>query len=214
MADSYGESPLASRAELLAHAGAPGAVHLAEVPFLAQVALRVDPKSAAAERVGTALGAMLPTQPGEVAEAGNVSVLWLGPDEWLLVGPRGSAEEIQETLTEALADEHAAVVDVSAHRTILDVAGPLARELLNKGCALDLHPRSFEAGRCAQTMLARAGVILVCRDAETPRFWVFVRASFAEYLADWLADAADEYRTRHTRTAIDDVEPRQPEPAR
>ena len=30
MADSYGESPLASRAELLAQAGAPGAVHIAE----------------------------------------------------------------------------------------------------------------------------------------------------------------------------------------
>src|SRR5690606_33575136 len=56
----------------------------------------------------------------------------------------------------------------------------------------DLHRRSFTAGQCAQTLLARAGVVLVCRDAEQPSFWIFVRASFARYLADWLADAAAE----------------------
>ena len=193
MAENHGASPLASRAELLAQASVPDVLEISEVPFRAQITLRLDPKGAAADRVGTALGTMLPQQPGEVAVSGNVLVLWMGPDEWLLVGPEGTAEAIQSTLTEALAGEHAAVVDVSAHRTIVDVAGPKAEELLNKGCSLDLHPRSFEAGRCAQTMLARAEVILVRRHAAAPGFWVFVRSSFSRYLADWLADAAAEY---------------------
>jgi sarcosine oxidase subunit gamma len=199
MAEIYGESPLASGADFLAQASVPDAVQITEVPFKAQVTLRVDPESAAAERVGKALGTILPAQAGEVAESGNLLILWLGPDEWLLVGQEGSAEAIQDTLTEALAGEHAAVVDVSAHRTILDVTGPMARELLNKGCALDLHPRSFGAGNCVQTMLARAGVILVCRCAEAPSYWVIVRSSFADYLADWLADAASEYGRTHQR---------------
>jgi sarcosine oxidase, subunit gamma len=198
MAEIYGESPLVSHAEVLAQRSAPDAVHIAEVPFRTQIALRVDPKSPAAERIGTALGAMLPHQPGDVVHAGNVLVLWLGPDEWLLVGSEGG-EAIQDTVTAAAAGEHAAVVDISAHRTILEVSGPKARELLNKGCALDLHPRSFEAGRCAQTMLAHAGVILLCRDAAQPRFWVFVRSSFSRYLADWLCDAAAEYGERKGR---------------
>lgn len=42
-------------------------------------------------------------------------------------------------------------------------------------------------------MLARAQVILVCRDTTPPSFWVLVRSSFARYLADWLLDAAAEY---------------------
>ncbi|GAA2797578.1 sarcosine oxidase subunit gamma [Saccharopolyspora taberi] len=193
MADNHGESPLAARADLLAQASVPGVVEIGEVPFQAQITLRADPKGAGAERAGTALGTMLPTQPGEVAASETVRVLWMGPDEWLLVGAQGSAEEIQSTLTEALAGEHASIVDVSAHRTVVRVAGPKAEELLSKGCALDLHPRSFEAGRCAQTMLAHAEVVLVRNSVEPPEFWVFVRSSFSRYLADWLADAASEY---------------------
>ncbi|GAB3288072.1 sarcosine oxidase subunit gamma [Parasphingorhabdus pacifica] len=193
MAEMYAESPLAGYTEVLARHSVPGCIDLAEVPFLAQVNVRVDPKSSAAERIGTALGATLPNQPGEVAVAAELSVLWMGPDEWLIVGPEGSQDSIQDRVNEALSGEHGAVVDVSANRTVLSVSGPKTREVLNKGCALDLHPRSFEAGRCVQTMLARAGVILVCRDVAPPTFWLIVRSSYARYVAEWLVDAVVEY---------------------
>ncbi|MBQ0924876.1 sarcosine oxidase subunit gamma [Saccharopolyspora endophytica] len=193
MAEPYGESPLASHADVLTDSSVPGDLRLSEVSFTAQVTLRVDPKSPAAERIGTALGTMLPNQAGQVSRTERLLVAWLGPDEWLLVGPEGEADRIQATVAEALGDEHGAVVDVSAHRTIIEVAGPKAPELLAKGCALDMHRRSFGPDRCAQTLLARTGVVLLCRDAEPPNYWIFVRASFARYLADWLRDAAAEY---------------------
>ncbi|WP_017975428.1 sarcosine oxidase subunit gamma [Actinopolyspora halophila] len=193
MAEMYAESPLATYGDVLSRHSVPGCLDIAEVPFRAQVDVRVDPKSPAAERIGTALGVMLPNQPGEVGRAGDVSVLWLGPDEWLVLGPEGAQDGIQDRVNSALSGDHAAVVDVSANRTILGVTGPRAREVLSKGCALDLHPRGFATDRCAQTLLARAGVVLVCRDAERPSFWVIVRSSFARYLADWLVDAAAEY---------------------
>lgn len=199
MAEPYGESPLAARTAVLERHSAPGAVRLAEVPFTAQVGLRVDPKGSAAERIGTALGAALPNQPGQVVRTDRLSVLWLGPDEWLLVGPEGTAESLEGTLRGALEDEHGAVVDISAHRTIIEISGPKARELLTKGCALDLHPRAFTTDQCAQTLLARAAVLLQCRDAEAACFRVFVRSSFARYLADWLTDAAGEFTTDDRR---------------
>ncbi|GAA2361451.1 sarcosine oxidase subunit gamma [Saccharopolyspora halophila] len=194
MAELYGESPLAARAEALADSSVPGELRISEIAFTAQIALRVDPKSSAAERIGTAIGAMLPNQPGQVARTGNLQVLWLGPDEWLLVGSEGSGEQIQATLVEALGEEHGSVADVSGHRTIVEVSGPKSRELLAKGCALDLHRRAFTSDQCAQTLLARAGVVLLCRDHERPSYWIFVRSSFARYLADWLTDAATEYQ--------------------
>jgi sarcosine oxidase subunit gamma len=83
-------------------------------------------------------------------------------------------------------------VDLSAARTTVLVAGDRARDLLAHGCALDLHPSRFPAGRCAQTMLAQAAITLVCVDPE-PAYWLLVRASFARYLADWLVDAAAEF---------------------
>ncbi|MDA2810941.1 sarcosine oxidase subunit gamma [Nocardiopsis sp. RSe5-2] len=191
-ADLYGASPLAVRADALAASSSPSTVRIAEVPFRAQVTLRVDPRGAAAERIGAALGAALPG-PGGVARTERVAVLGLGPDEWLLVGPEGAAQGLQDTLTAALDRAFGAVVDVSAHRTIVQVSGPKAREVLNKGCALDLHPRVFASDRCAQTDVARTSAILMRHDVVEPGFWVFVRASFARYLADWLIDAAAEY---------------------
>ena len=62
------------------------------------------------------------------------------------------------------------------------------RIALAAGCALDLHPRMFRAGCCAQTLLAKVPVILDQLDG-SPTFHVLVRASFAAYLADWLVDA-------------------------
>lgn len=85
------------------------------------------------------------------------------------------------------------VVDVSAQHTVIELAGSRAREVLAKGCSLDLHPRAFGPGRCAQTLLGRAGVIVLPREGEVPTYWVFVRATFADYLAEWLLDARGEY---------------------
>ena len=55
-----------------------------------------------------------------------------------------------------------------------------------------MHPAAFGPGCCAQTLLARAHVILQGR---ADGFRVFVRASFADYLAEWLLDASLEERT-------------------
>ena len=75
----------------------------------------------------------------------------------------------------------------------LALSGPRARQVLMKGCRLDLHPRAFAPGACVQTALARAQMILHQTD-DDPSFEITVRNSFAHYLATWLLDAMAEYR--------------------
>ncbi|MEU6369384.1 sarcosine oxidase subunit gamma family protein [Streptomyces sp. NPDC046931] len=188
-------SPLVHAADRLAAAtrSSGGAVRLAEVPFLAQVNVRLDAKSPAADAVGLALGLQLPLEPNTVVRAGNLTVVWLGPDEWLVVGRPGAQRDLESRIRTAAGDGPVSVTDVSAQRTTILVTGPRARDLLSHGCPLDLHPRAFGPGRCAQTMLARAQVVLVARDEARAGFWVLVRSSFAGYLTDWLLDAAVEY---------------------
>ncbi len=165
-----------------------------ELPFLAQLDLRADPSDAAlADRLAAVIGARLPTEPNTtaVSDDGTRHVLWLGPDEWLIVGEPGTGPALEDTLRAAIGDGRGAVVDVSANRTTLSVSGPRARELLAFGCSLDLDQRRFKPGRCAQTMLARANVIITpVGPADEPSFRVLVRPSFAAYLAAWLTDAA------------------------
>ncbi|MDX3529224.1 sarcosine oxidase subunit gamma family protein [Streptomyces sp. ID05-39B] len=188
-------SPLSQVADRLAAAthSSGGAIRLAELPFLAQLNVRLDAKGAAAAAVGLAMDLQLPLQPNTVVRAGKLTVLWLGPDEWLLVGPPGSEGDLESRIREAARDEPVSVTDVSAQRTTLLVTGPRARDLLAHGCPLDLHPRVYGAGRCAQTTLGRTQVVLVARDEPRAGFWVLVRSTFAGYLADWLLDAATEY---------------------
>ncbi|MGJ5749021.1 sarcosine oxidase subunit gamma [Streptomyces puniciscabiei] len=189
-------SPLADAAHRLAAAtrASRGAIRLAELPCLAQVNVRLDAKGPAADAVGLALGLQLPLEPNTVVHAGDMTAVWLGPDEWLVVGLPGAERDLESRIRSAAGDEPVAVTDVSAQRTTLLVGGPRARDLLAHGCALDLHPRAFGPGRCAQTTLARTQVVLVARDEPRAGFWILVRSSFAGYLVDWLLDAAVEYR--------------------
>ncbi|MFJ8108185.1 sarcosine oxidase subunit gamma [Streptomyces sp. NPDC096132] len=188
-------SPLAHARHRLAAATrtSGGAVRLAELPLLAQVGVRLDAKGPAADAVGLALGLQLPLEPNTVVRTRELTALWLGPDEWLLVGQPDTQRDLESRVRAAAGDAHVSVTDVSAQRTTLLVAGPRAGDLLAHGCSLDLHPRAFGPGRCAQTTLGRTQVVLVARDEPGGGFWVLVRSSFAGYLTDWLLDAATEY---------------------
>jgi sarcosine oxidase, subunit gamma len=86
-----------------------------------------------------------------------------------------------------------AAVDVSAQRTTLRLRGDRARDVLAKGCSLDLHPRVFATGTAAQTMLGQAAAVLIPLSDEGTDYRILVRSSFAGYLAEWLIDAAEEF---------------------
>ncbi len=114
----------------------------------------------------------------------------LGPDEWLVTSPSHSPAALENALRAAVAGE-GAVVDVSAQRTTLRLRGAHTRDVLETGCAIDLHPRAFPAGRAVQTTLGRVGIILLGLGENDVR--ILVRASFAGHLAAWLVDAAEEF---------------------
>jgi sarcosine oxidase subunit gamma len=131
-------------------------------------------------------------QPGFPVEPNTAAgeVLWLGPDEWLVVG--GREDDYPDS---------AAVVDVSAARVCFELSGDEVEDVLAQGCSLDLHPSVFAPGRCAQTLLAKAQVILHRTEPET--FRIFVRPSFAPYLRSWLEDAiAGAHATTGVRSRL------------
>ncbi|HEX4521507.1 MAG TPA: sarcosine oxidase subunit gamma family protein [Gaiellaceae bacterium] len=137
---------------------------LSERAIVSQVAVRGDPQPG------------FPVEPNMTAEVAGQTVIWLGPDEWLVLG--GGEADFPDA---------AAAVDVSANRVVLELSGDEALGVLAGGCSLDLHPSVFEPGRCAQTLLARAEVILLRRELD--RWWILVRPSFAPYVRAWLDDS-------------------------
>ena len=173
----------------LARPGSAGGVELREIPFQGHLNLRGRPGDRAfLEAVAGVLGAEPPLQPNSVVTVGELKLYWLGPDEWLIVTPPGRQTELAATLERALRGLFSAVTDVSSGQTIVAIGGPNARALLEMGCPLDLHPRCFGPGACAQTRLEQAAV-LIAPVGDTPTYEVIVRRSFADYLGNWLLDA-------------------------
>lgn len=188
----------------LAHLGYGGQVRdtlgdaglgISERAYRALIDIRVDldkePK--AQEAFAATAGVQLPTTANTATGADGLDVLWLGPNEWLLVAhdPRPEApREWVGRLRAAMQAHHCAVVDVSHAQAVLGVTGPLAREVLEGAVPLDMHPRAFQPGEVKQTLFGRhTGVTLHLRD-DAPTFDLYCRRSFAEYVWRYLEDCA------------------------
>jgi sarcosine oxidase, subunit gamma len=144
---------------------------------LAQIGLRTDPATLPFE----------PPAPNTATAWNGRDVLWLGPDEWLVVAEPDEAPTIASELVAALAGHHHSVRDVSANRIVFELVDGL--QALSSTCGLDLHPSRWLPGMCAQTLFGGAQVILHQRDERTTR--VFVRPSFVDYFVDRLSAAPD-----------------------
>ena len=165
-------------------------VSLREVAFATMVGIRAIPGTPAHAALTAATGVGLPSGPGQTAGSPEgTTVLWQGPDEFLLVAPDGT--DIVADLVEALGDQPGSVVDLSANRTILRLEGPSARLALEKGCPADLHPRAFAVGTAIATTLGPIPLFLW--KVGDSAYLLLPRASFADYTARWLLDAMTEF---------------------
>lgn len=192
MLDPRRRSPLAHRMPIRAESGA---VSLAEWPFLSKLILRCQPGRDAAAVEGVT-GVALPTEACTSATSGERSLLWLGPDEWMLLAPDGEAAALEASLAETLTGPQTQAVDVSDYYTVITLTGPRGRDVLAKLVTIDLHPRHFAKGRVVGTLAASANIVIWLRDesaAAGPVFDLTVRWSMADYLWCLLADAAVEF---------------------
>lgn len=189
------ESPLV-RFNLAVRAATPvtgAGIVATEHAFLGHLNLRGDPGDTRfSALVSSVLGVVPPVAANTVVEAAGATMYWLGPDEWLLVSAGDRVTDLKHELRKALAAIRQSITDVSGGQTVVVLRGAPVRELLAKGCPLDLHPKVFAIGQCAQSHLARAPILLrPIQDGSA--FELVFRRSFADYIWSWLEDAASEY---------------------
>jgi len=66
-------------------------VVLNPVENMERISLRAEDKAVAG--LGKAIGLSLPKKPNTSITKGDVAALWIGPDEWLILGKEGSELE-------------------------------------------------------------------------------------------------------------------------
>jgi sarcosine oxidase subunit gamma len=134
------------------------------------------------------LGAELPKVPRTTATWGDVKVLWLAPDQWLVTCPRARAQDLTEALSKACEGLHALAVNVSDMRAIIRLEGELAREVVMKGSTLDLTDGSYAAGTVRRMRFADIAALLHIAAENTIEVYVF--RSYAHYAFDFLVKAS------------------------
>ncbi|ANC01314.1 MULTISPECIES: sarcosine oxidase subunit gamma [Pseudomonas] len=191
--DAKAQSPLhhADLASLVGKGRNNAGVTLREKKFLGHLTLRGDghdPQFAGA--VHKALGLELPVALTVVANS-EMSLQWVGPDEWLLIVPGGQEFSVEQKLRDALEGQHVQVVNVSGGQTLLELRGPNVRDVLMKSTSYDVHPNNFPVGKAVGTVFAKSQ--LVIRRTAEDTWELVIRRSFSDYWWLWLQDASAEY---------------------
>jgi heterotetrameric sarcosine oxidase gamma subunit len=114
-------------------------------------------------------------------------IIGTGPEMWLVISP-DAAPDWGESLAERLAGV-ASVSDQSGGYALYSLRGAKARQLLQKGAFIDLHPDAFGRGSAATTVIAHAGVILWQTEEEAPAFELALFRSFQASLEHWFTVA-------------------------
>ncbi len=134
------------------------------------------------------LGFDLPKAPRTSNSFGDVKVLWLSPDQWLVLCAREKAPSLAAEFAKATENTHALAVDVSDMRSIIRIEGEGSREVMMKGCSLDFTDADFTPGYVRRVRFAEIAALFTIVDASTIDLYVF--RSYANYAWDFLLKAA------------------------
>ncbi|MCX7380371.1 MAG: hypothetical protein NT133_02905 [Alphaproteobacteria bacterium] len=143
----------------------------------------------AAAAIKAAYGFDLPS-PGRSAGGDALAALWVQPDGWFLIAPRGAEGALARAVKAAVGDA-GSVIDQTHGRSVITLSGARATWVLAKECRVDLHPAAFGPGRVASTQIAHLACTIHQRDA-APTYDLIVFTTFAKSFMESLTHAAEE----------------------
>ncbi len=167
-----------------------GIVSVAEAGLVGMITLRGDAKAKTFnDAVKESCGLDLPGQ-RQINREDDRALIWMSPDEWLLVVPYTDADTQVARLEKELAGSHSLAVNVSDARCVFDVNGADARDVLAKLFPVDLSKEGFSEGMIRRSRLAQVPAAVWMEGPDTFRVVCF--RSVAQYVFDLLSGAAAE----------------------
>lgn len=127
-------------------------------------------------------------EPQQAVCSDTRGLLWMAPDELLVLTPYDDAPQACAAITQALSGTHHLAANVSDARAVFILRGAMIRDVLAKLTPADLHPDVLAPGTLRCTRLAQVPAAFWLRDQETAELICF--RSVAQYVFDILAHAA------------------------
>ena len=186
MADFVKTHPLGDLAELSQSSGSDSDVTLTirHGFSTAQVFARRGKESAAADKL------KLSTEAGQATDSRNATYLPLSPGQWLAISKKSETAFAGQLSKKLKGLGYAS--DQSDSRVCFRISGPKARDVMSRGCRLDLHQSVAGKGFCAQTTMAQVGVI-IHQSQSDPVYDIYVYSGFARSFWHWLSHTAAQF---------------------
>ena len=133
-------------------------------------------------------GLEIPVQNSKVASNKETRILWNAPRTWLIISKK---ENIIDNIKEKFSDKNFAITDISHSRAVIQIKGLQAREVLKKGCPINLN--EFDTNNCAGTVFHGISIVIDLVDNNPDTFNLLTLRSFGESFYHHITDAALEF---------------------
>jgi sarcosine oxidase subunit gamma len=142
--------------------------------------------------VGRAINILLPTEANTSSSNGEITTIWLSPDEWLIFSNTiddKDFNQIEEKLIQNICKTKlGAVIDVTDQFVMINLSGNKIFDLFQTGSPFNFNEFRDKKGATTQTLLAKIDVIIQNKDQHDAN--LFVRRSFSRHLFSWMSDSA------------------------
>ena len=183
-----GQSKMSNIQTAMNGARAAGYVDVSEAPATGMITLRGDLADASVQKaVKSVMRAGVPATLA-VTDADAGQILWMSPDELMIVCAYDQTDQRVADLIAALGETHSMVVNVSDARAVFDLQGAAAPEIIAKLSPIDV--KAMQAGTVRRTRFAQIPAAFWMTSNDSARIICF--RSVGEYMFNQLRNSAQE----------------------
>ena len=130
----------------------------------------------------------LPLENLKVTANKEIRILWNAPRAWLVIS---SKKNIVSTIKDKFDDKNFAVTDISHSRAVIQIKGLQAKEVLKKGCPININ--EIQVNNCAGTIFNGITIVVDFVNNNPDTFNLLALRSFGETFYHHVTDAALEF---------------------
>ena len=130
----------------------------------------------------------LSSKPLSVESNEKTRILWNGPRNWLIITTQ---KEIFSEIDKKFEEKDFAVTDISHSKSIIELEGDDAKEVLKKGCPFNFN--EFNKNNCLNSTFNGMSIIVDMTNNNPDTFRIFALRSFGESLYHSITDSSLEF---------------------
>ncbi len=130
----------------------------------------------------------LPLESPKVTMNKETRILWNAPRTWLIIS---SKKNIVSSIKDKCDNQNFAITDISHSRAVIQIKGLQAKEVLKKGCPININ--EIQVNNCAGTVFNGITIVVDCVNNNPDTFNLLALRSFGETFYHHVTDAALEF---------------------